>query len=112
MTPKQKLLESSAPIAAPVAEPPRARRFLPLKAVEEMTGLRHASIYEKMSRGEFPRPVKVGDNPKAKTNGVRWIEDEIVAWQEARIAERNAAPLPKPYRPRRAGCTAPAVVTD
>jgi prophage regulatory protein len=95
MTPKQK-----PPDPAPPVEP-QPRRFLPLKAVEDRTGLKHAAIYEKMSRGEFPRPVKLSNNPKARKHSVRWLEDEITAWQEARIAERDATAPPKPYRPRR-----------
>ena len=33
----------------------------------------------------FPKPVRIGDN------GVAWIEDEVTAWQKARIAERDVA---------------------
>jgi len=37
-----------------------------------------------MAEGTFPKPVPIG------TKAVGWIEDEIDAWIEARIAERNA----------------------
>ena len=43
-----------------------------------------SSIYLRMDRGEFPKPVKIG-----RLNG--WPESEIDAWIEARIADREAA---------------------
>jgi predicted DNA-binding transcriptional regulator AlpA len=99
MTTKQKLLDAAAAIVRSAADgPPRLRRFLRLDEVERLTGLKHAAIYEKASRNEFPRPVKLSDNPKAKKHSVRWIEDEVIAWQEAHIAKRDIAPLPKPYK--------------
>jgi predicted DNA-binding transcriptional regulator AlpA len=99
MTARQKLLDTGARIARRAADdPPRLRRFLRLDEVERLTGLKHAAIYEKASRNEFPRPVKLSDNPKAKKHSVRWIEDEVIAWQETHIAKRDIAPLPKPYK--------------
>lgn len=62
-----------------------AERFLRRRDVEEMVGYSRSVIYDKMSRGEFPRPVRTG--PKA----VRWIESEIVEWQQSRIQARAAA---------------------
>jgi prophage regulatory protein len=81
--------------------PPRLRRFIRLPEVERLAGLKAAAIYDKMSRGEFPRQVPLTDNPNARKKGVAWIVEEIVAWQEARIADRDAQPPRKPYRPRR-----------
>lgn len=43
-------------------------------AVEGRTGLNRSSIYEMMSRKEFPRPVKIG--PRA----VAWKSSDIDAW--------------------------------
>jgi prophage regulatory protein len=43
-----------------------------------------SSIYVRMERGEFPRPIKIG-----RING--WPEHEIDAWIEQRLAEREAA---------------------
>ena len=42
-----------------------------------------SSIYLRMERGEFPKPVKIG-----RLNG--WPEHEIDAWIEARILDRAA----------------------
>ncbi|MDW9902036.1 AlpA family phage regulatory protein [Sinorhizobium meliloti] len=52
-------------------------------AVERATGLPRSTIYEKMSRGEFPKPIKIS----AKSVG--WLESEIAAWQKSRIEKRN-----------------------
>lgn len=52
-------------------------------AVEKATGLPRSTIYEKMARGEFPKPIKLS----AKSVG--WLENEIAAWQKSRIEKRN-----------------------
>ena len=59
------------------------RRFLRRPEVEMVTGLPRSTIYDRMSEGTFPKPVKLG--PKA----VGWLEDEIAAWVEAKISERD-----------------------
>jgi prophage regulatory protein len=51
--------------------------------VQEITGLPPSTIYDKISKGTFPRPIKLG------RRSVGWLEAEIVAWQKARIAERD-----------------------
>ena len=42
-----------------------------------------SSIYLRMERGDFPRPVKIG-----RLNG--WPEHEIDAWIEALMSARSA----------------------
>ena len=61
------------------------RKILRLPQVEEATGERRSTIYKRISEGEFPKPVKLG----AKSVG--WVEEEIAAYNEARIAARDAA---------------------
>ena len=61
-------------------------RMLRRREVEQITGLRRSSIYEMMARGSFPKSIKIGD-----TASVAWLASEIAAWQEALIAERDAA---------------------
>lgn len=46
--------------------------------VETITGLSRSSIYLMMSRGEFPRPVKI------TVKAVAWPESMISAWLAAR----------------------------
>ncbi|HBN9741015.1 helix-turn-helix transcriptional regulator [Pseudomonas aeruginosa] len=60
---------------------PPARRFIKRQTVEEITGLSCSEIYRRIATGTFPAQVTLG--PKS----VVWIEDEIHAWCDARIAE-------------------------
>lgn len=59
------------------------RRFIKLPAVRELTTLSTSEIYRRISLGAFPKQVTLG--PKSAV----WIEEEVVAWVEARIAERH-----------------------
>lgn len=61
------------------------QRLLRAQVVAERTGLARATIYKFVARGDFPRPVQLGD----KT--VAWVEAEIDAWIAQRIAARDAA---------------------
>ena len=51
--------------------------------VERLTGLPRSTIYSKIARDEFPRPVRLS------ARAVGWLESEIAAWQQARIAARD-----------------------
>lgn len=57
-----------------------------LTQVEQETGLRRTSIYTMAAASEFPKPIKIGKRASA------WVACEVVAWIEARIAERDALP--------------------
>lgn len=57
------------------------RRFIKRQAVEEITGLSCSEIYRRIAAGTFPAQVTLG--PKS----VVWIEAEVSAWCDARIAE-------------------------
>jgi prophage regulatory protein len=59
--------------------------MLKIKAVQQMTGLSRSTIYAYIDKGMFPRQVKLGERC------VAWIEDEVVAWLDARITERDAS---------------------
>ena len=59
--------------------------MLKLKAVKAMTGLSRSTIYDYMAKGHFPRQVKLGERC------VAWVEEEVVAWLDARITDRDAA---------------------
>ncbi|EME3968326.1 AlpA family transcriptional regulator [Vibrio fluvialis] len=49
----------------------RPMRFLKLKEVMEKTALSRSAIYRKMSDGEFPQSVSLGDR------AVAWVESEV-----------------------------------
>ena len=56
--------------------------FLPFPAVKTAVGLSRATIYDKISQGAFPAPVKLG-------RASRWSAAEIAEWMEARRTERQ-----------------------
>jgi prophage regulatory protein len=58
-------------------------RLLRRRAVEELTGESRSAIYQKIARGEFPRPVKLG------TRAVAWVEAEVGDYIERKIAARD-----------------------
>ena len=60
------------------------RRLIRIKAVKEMTGQSDATIWRKVKVGDFPQPVRLAVSSSA------WVLDEVEAWVEARIAERDA----------------------
>lgn len=57
------------------------RTICRLPDVIARTGLSRSTIYELVSRGEFPSQISLG--PRS----VGWVEDEIADWIEARIDE-------------------------
>ena len=58
-------------------------RILRLPEVQAKTGLKHSAIYERICRGDFPRPIPLG--PKARG----FLETEIDNWIASRVAERD-----------------------
>jgi len=55
-------------------------RLLKLPEVSRLTGVPRSSIYWRVTKGEFPRPVKIGERASA------WNSDEVEAWIAAKIA--------------------------
>ncbi|MEA9997193.1 AlpA family phage regulatory protein [Pseudomonas sp. 10B1] len=60
---------------------PTARRFIKRQEVQSITGLSCTEIYRRVAANNFPKQVTLG--PKC----VVWIEAEVLAWCDARIAE-------------------------
>lgn len=56
-------------------------RFIKRPRVKNISGLSDSEIYRRMATGKFPKQVALG--PKC----VVWVEAEVFAWCEARIAE-------------------------
>lgn len=61
------------------------QRFLRRAEVEARTGLPRSTIYQMISDGQFPKPVRL--TPRI----VGWIEAEIDAWSAAKVEERDHA---------------------
>ena len=58
-------------------------KYLRLAAVIDRVGLSPMTIWRHEKAGVFPRRVKLS------LNTVAWVEEEIEAWCEARLRERN-----------------------
>jgi prophage regulatory protein len=57
-----------------------------LRELPAFVGLRRTQIGELIKTGEFPKPVPLSDSGRA----IAWLETDLIAWQNARIAARNA----------------------
>jgi prophage regulatory protein len=51
---------------------------------KRLTGVPTSTCYLLMKQGKFPKPVKLYGN-----RAVAWVESELIAWNEARLAERQ-----------------------
>jgi prophage regulatory protein len=58
-----------------------ADRFIRLPEVKVQTGRSRSAIYAEMADGSFPRCIKIS------SHSVAWLQSEITAWMEARIAQ-------------------------
>ena len=54
-----------------------------LPEVMSLTGLSRSSIYLRISKKEFPKPLKLG------RRAVGWTEDAIVDWQQTVMETQN-----------------------
>jgi prophage regulatory protein len=58
-------------------------QILRLQDVQTSTGLSRSGIYERMAAGTFPQSVGLGGRC------VGWVQSEVTAWIESRIATRQ-----------------------
>ena len=58
-------------------------KLLSREEVERRTSLTRGAIYERLRRGTFPAPVKLGARRRA------WLEAEIDAWIVERVRVRE-----------------------
>ena len=59
--------------------------FLRLGDVQRVTGLTRSTIYDMVSKGEFPKQVLLG------ARAVGWVENEVAEWQRKKVANRDQA---------------------
>ena len=52
-------------------------------AVESLVWIEASALYDAISKGKFPKPVRVTERC------VGWLESDLLAWQAARIAKRD-----------------------
>lgn len=60
------------------------KKFIKLQEVIYITGLSKGSIYAGLKKGTFPKQVSIGKR------SVGWVEQEIQAWIDGRIANRDS----------------------
>ncbi|MFT6208180.1 MAG: prophage regulatory protein [Colwellia sp.] len=62
-----------------------AYKIIRLPAVKDKTGLSRSSIYLRMTKGDFPQSISLGDR------AVGWLETDVEQWLEDKIsASRNS----------------------
>ena len=54
-----------------------------LPKVMELTGLSRSSIYAALSKGTFPKPIKIGQR------SIAWPESILIEWREERERATN-----------------------
>ena len=60
-------------------------KFIRKRATAERVGYHPTWVMRLAAQGKFPTPVQLGDN------SIAFVEDEVTAWQKAKIAARDAA---------------------
>ena len=61
----------------------RLQKIVRLADLAQFCGLQRTQVQELIRAGKFPRPIKLGERSKG------WLEIDLIAWQSARIAERD-----------------------
>ena len=61
----------------------RSNSILRRKQVETRTGLSRSTIYLRIKKGSFPKPINLG------ARAVGWLENEIEAWLAERMEIRD-----------------------
>lgn len=74
---------SSIRVVNVLGSAPLPFRILRRQATCDLIGIKAAGLYRLVQRGQFPKPIKIS----TKLSG--WVEAEVVAWLESRIAQRD-----------------------
>ena len=68
-------------------------RFLRIREVVRMVGSSKATLYRRIRAGTFPKPIALGLQTTA------FLEDEVLAWMNARVAEFRGYARPSTSAP-------------
>jgi prophage regulatory protein len=60
---------------------PKLPTLLRWSQLEPKIGLSRSRVHALIAKGEFPRPIKLGERASA------WVESEVLAWLEDRIKQ-------------------------
>ena len=66
------------------------QRIIRLPRVKDATGLSRSTIYKKISGGDFPPPISLGDR------AVGWLESDIERWLTSRVEKTRPTRPPSP----------------
>lgn len=58
-------------------------QFVDMKFITRVTGLTDKWFYKLIQDGQFPKPIKLGRSS-------RWLQSEVEAWLQQRIAESRS----------------------
>jgi len=61
-----------------------SNKIIRLPEVKEKTGLSRSSIYLRMSKGDFPQSISLGER------AVGWLEADVEQWLDACVAASKA----------------------
>jgi prophage regulatory protein len=76
-------------------------RILRLPELLEVVGLSPASVYRRVARGSFPRPLRLGPGEQG---AVGWKSSEVAAWLDSLD---RAGPVPRATEPENDGSQQP-----
>lgn len=68
-------------------QPQRTSAILRLPQVKGRTGLSRSTIYLRISRGTFPKPITLGEDARA----IGFLESEIEAWIAQQVERSRKA---------------------
>jgi predicted DNA-binding transcriptional regulator AlpA len=78
-------------------------KFISPKRTREITSLSEREQKRRALQGRFPKPVPLSEENKGGNTRIAYVEAEVIAWQEARIQQRDRqaalADEPKPEQP-------------
>lgn len=85
-------------MSAPIPQPPPPARLLRLAAVMDRSSLCCASIYMRINKGTFPRPVSLPGGYR-----VAWREADIEDWIASLPLAKRPGPCPRRRSAKPAG---------
>ena len=62
-----------------------SHKVLRLPSVKDKSGLSRSTIYLRIKKGEFPKPISLGDR------AVGWLEKDIDDWLDQKIKDSQAS---------------------
>jgi prophage regulatory protein len=61
-------------------------RMYRLRDLPQFVGLRRTQLSAQIKAGKFPKPISLSDAGRA----IAWLEEDLIAWQRARIGQRDS----------------------